>query len=147
MDNVLDILTERLPNMRLKTVVQTGYINVALTNLFTEHANVKFYTPAVYNPFEENNKVEVINDRPHFADAHGFGNVDILSLNGLKDYNEARAAMSAWLINVRINGLIVIAGTEPEGVIDGIMETLAMVELEAFKVENFDNFMIVTPIK
>lgn len=145
MSNVIEKLQEKVPNMRLKNIVQTGYINVAMTEFFAEYAKTTFFTEAKFNPFEDNPKVEVITDKPHYVAALTFGTVDVLALNGMKTYTDIRHSLSAWLVNVRRNGLIVVTGTDTEGIKEAIEDTLAQVDPECFDVQHYDNFTFIIP--
>ena len=146
MRSEVDIILDRMKNKRVTTVVQTGYLMAKLTKAFAKTAKTYIYTPATFNPFEDEPNIVFSNQEPNKAATHfkkKNGVADVIYLGGIKDYLSIRVALGMWGANSRPGTLFFIPNSGEDAAQTSIKDYIKEIDEEAFSVEVEDGLTIV----
>lgn len=118
------VIEEFIANMRITRSVQTGFLNVPMTNMLADKGEVVVITPATFNPFEDNKAVTLLNV-PFNSQAKLFnkkyGILDVCVFGHIKSPYDIADSIKMWTPSVRKNGVMVFLNSEDE-VVDEILE-------------------------
>lgn len=131
------VIEEFLEPMQIERTVQTGYINVPLTNMLVSHGEVVFLTESKFNPFEENDKVKLVNGHYSryaytFKDKHG--RLDACVFGHTKSLSDVREVLCAWTPLIRKNGFIILLNNADEGAQRVVEEYTKQIDPDYFEI-------------
>jgi len=131
------VIEEFIQNMKVTRIVQTGYLNVPLTNMLAEHGEVILITSATFNPFEDKKQVILTNDHYHksaytFKNKHGI--LDVCVFGHMEQLGDFRATLCAWVPVIRKNGLIVFLNSQQEDIQKVIKSYIEQIDADYFEI-------------
>lgn len=133
------VIEEYIEPMRITRSVQTGFINVPLTNMLADRGEVVFVTPATFNPFLDNEKITVLQP-PYSNVAYSFkkkyGILDVCVFDHMKEEGDFWVALCAWAPMVRKNGVMVFLNSEGEANQKIISEYTLKIGVDYFEITN-----------
>jgi hypothetical protein len=131
------VIEDFINEMQIVRSVQTGYINVPLTNMLADRGEVIFLTESQFNPFEENKNVILLNNSfveyaYSFKNKHG--RLDVCVFGHTNTLSDFRTALCAWTPLVRKNGVMIFLNSDNEDIQQIINEYVAQIDIDYFEI-------------
>jgi len=133
------VIEEFIQNMRITRSVQTGFLNVPVTNMLAGIGDVVVITEATFDPFEDNENVTILNSSftsTAYSFKNKFGILDVCVFGHTTDVMDFRDTLCAWTPVVRKNGVMVFLNSEDEEIQKVITDYVSQIDPEYFEVTN-----------
>lgn len=133
-----EVIEEFIENMKITRILQTGILNVPVTNMLAEHGEVVLITKATFNPFEDKKQVIVVNNKDFVKPAHSFKNkygiLDICVFGHMENIIDFWTSLCMWVPVIRKNGLIIFMNSEQEEIQKIIQKYVEQINEDYFEI-------------
>lgn len=131
------VIHEFVQNMNIERSVQTGYINVPMTNMLADLGDVIFITESKFNPFEDRVGIRLVNDSysgHSYKFKKKYGRLDLCVFGHMTQLSDFRSTLCAWTPVVRKNGVMVFLNSEHEDIQRVIREYTKQIDEDYFEI-------------